>query len=142
MISVVRSLHRLAQADADPGLGARIDGGGRVVEDQDPRVDRERARDRQPLALAAREPDPALADHRVVAVRQLLDEFVRLREPRDPLDLGVVEVGRAEGDVLPDGRGEQERILRDDADGVAERGRARRRERRRRRPARGRRSTS
>ena len=51
-------------------LGRRVDRGGRVVEDQDPRVDDERARDRDPLALAARERDPALADHRVVAVRQ------------------------------------------------------------------------
>ena len=57
MISVVRSLHRLAQAEPDPRLGRRVDGRGRVVEDEDPRVDRERARDRDPLALAARERD-------------------------------------------------------------------------------------
>ena len=41
----------------------------RVVEDQHARIDDQRARDREPLALAARERDPALADHRVVAVR-------------------------------------------------------------------------
>ena len=100
MISVVRPRIASRRPSADPRLGRRVDGGGRVVEDEDPRVDRERARDREPLALAARERDPALADHRVVAVRQPLDELVRLREPGDPLDLVVVEVRRAEGDVL------------------------------------------
>ena len=85
--------HRLAQAEPDPRLGRRVDRGGRVVEDQDARVDDECARDRDPLALPARERDPALADHGVVALRQLLDELVRLREPRDALDLLVVESG-------------------------------------------------
>ena len=79
--------HRLAQAVADLRLGRRVDRRGRVVEDQDARVDDERARDRDALALAARERDPALADHGVVALRQPLDELVRLREPRRALDL-------------------------------------------------------
>ena len=104
-------LHRLAQAETDPGLGGRVHRSGRVVEDEDPRVDRECPCDRQPLALAAREGDAALADHGVVAVGKLLDELVRLGQPRDPLDLRVVEVGHAEGDVLPHAGGEQERIL-------------------------------
>ena len=120
MISVVRFFIASRRPTRIRASVRRVDGGGRVVEDEDPRVDGERARDRQPLALAARERDPALADHGVVAVGQLLHELVRLREPRDPLDLGVVEIRRAEGDVLPHGRGEQERILRDDPDGVAE----------------------
>ena len=64
MMIVVRSAHHLAQAGADPRLRRRVDRRGRVVEDQDPRVDQERARDRDPLALTARERDPALADRR------------------------------------------------------------------------------
>ena len=40
----------------------------RLVEDQDARVLEQDARDREPLALAARELVPALADDRVVAV--------------------------------------------------------------------------
>jgi hypothetical protein len=39
-----------------------------------------------------------------------------LREARDVPDLVVAEVGRPEGDVLSDGGGEEERVLRDDAD--------------------------
>src|ERR671937_673572 len=114
--------HRLAQPEPDPRLGRRVDRRGGVVEDEDPRVDGERARDRQPLALPARERDYALADHRVVALRQTLHELVRLREPRDARELLVVEVADAEGDVLPHRRREEERILRDDADRAPEGG--------------------
>src|SRR5919201_88700 len=103
--------HRLAQPEPDPRLGRRVDRRGGVVEDEDPRVDGERARDRQPLALPARERDPALADHRVVGLRQPLHELVRLREPGDAGELLVVEVADAEGDVLPHRRREEERIL-------------------------------
>src|SRR5918911_2239654 len=114
--------HRLTQAESDPRLGGRIDRRGGVVEDEDPRIDGERARDRQPLALTSGERDPALADHRVVALRQTLHELVRLREPRDARELLVVEIADAEGDVLPHRRREEERILRDDADRAPERG--------------------
>src|SRR5581483_9792390 len=81
--------HRLAQARPDQRLGRGVDGRGRVVEDQDPRVDGKRAGDREPLALAAGERDPALADDGVVALRQLLDEIVRLRRASRALDLLV-----------------------------------------------------
>src|SRR5919199_2297022 len=64
--------HRLAQAEPDSRPGGRIDRRGGVVEDEDPRIDGERARDRQPLALTSGERDPAFADHRVVALRQTL----------------------------------------------------------------------
>ncbi len=122
MISVVRPLITSRSPRADLRLRRRVDRGGRVVEDQDARVDREGARDRDPLPLAARERDAALADHRLVALRQPLDELVRLREPRDALDLGVAHLRAAERDVLAHGRREEERILRDDADLAAQRG--------------------
>src|SRR5919205_1904489 len=114
--------HRLTQAEPDPRLGGRIDRSGGVVEDEDPRIDGERARDRQPLALASRKRDPALADHSVVALRQTLHELVRLREPGDARELLVVEVADAEGDVLAHRGREEERILGDDSDRVPERG--------------------
>ena len=49
-----------------------------------PRVGEQRPGQRQPLPLAAGQGQPALADHRVVAVRQRLDELGRLggRAPR------------------------------------------------------------
>ena len=113
--------HRGGEAGADQRLRRRVDGGGGVVEDQDPRVDHERPRDREPLALAAGERDPALADHRVVAVGKLLDERVRLRRARRRLDELLVDVGHAERDVVAHARREEERILGDDADLAAER---------------------
>ena len=53
-------------------LGVQRAGG--LVEDQDGRVAEQRPGDRDPLPLAAREPGPALAEQRVVALRQLRDE--------------------------------------------------------------------
>ena len=51
-------------------LGLGVDRRQRVVEDQDPRVGGQRAGQRDPLALAARQRDAALADQRVVALGQ------------------------------------------------------------------------
>ena len=62
-------------------LAQRVEMRGRLVEDQDRRVLQEGARDRDALALAAAQRQPALADPRVVALRQPLDEPVRLCAP-------------------------------------------------------------
>ena len=48
-----------------------------------------RAGDRQPLALAARQPHAALADHGRVALRQRGDEFVRVGVARRGFELGL-----------------------------------------------------
>ena len=92
MMSVVRSRVAARRPARMLRLGRRVDRCGRVVEDQDARVDRERARDRDALPLAAGERDPALADHGVVALRQPLDELVRLRSPRGALDVLLRQV--------------------------------------------------
>ena len=89
------ALHHLAQPALYRRLGARVDGGRGVVEDQDPRVRDQRSRDRDALALAARERHPALADDRVVAVGQPRDEVVRLGSPRGLLDLVLRRVRAA-----------------------------------------------
>ena len=57
-----------AQAVLDPALGVEVDVRRRLVEDQDPRVGDERARERDELALAGRELYAALADLRVQAL--------------------------------------------------------------------------
>ena len=56
---------------------------------------RKRARDRDALALAAAQRQPALADARVVAVGQARDEVVRLGAARRELDLLARRVRRA-----------------------------------------------
>jgi hypothetical protein len=113
--------HDLTQARPDLRLRRRVDGCGRVVEDEDPRIDEERPRDRDALTLTAREGDPALADHCVVAVRQLEDEVVGLRRSRRGLDGLERCVGHAERDVVADRCREEERILRDDPDLASQR---------------------
>ena len=72
--------HRLAQALADRGLGGRVDRGGGVVEDQDARVDQQRAGDRDALPLAAGQRDAALADDGLVAFWKVGDVFVEARD--------------------------------------------------------------
>ena len=68
-----------------------------LVEDQDRRVLQDRARDRDALALSAGELDAALADERVVAVRQRLDELGRVRElgGASHLRVGGARAGRS-----------------------------------------------
>ena len=114
MMIVVRPCIASLKRESDAGLGRRVHRRGRVVEDEDARVDEQRACDRNALPLTARERDPALADERVVAVRQPLDELVCLRCARSPFHVGERGVREPEGDVLPHRRRKEERILRDD----------------------------
>ena len=70
MMNVVRPAIASSSASLMLLLGRGVDRGGRVVEDQHARVGEQRARDRDPLALAAGQRQAALADARVVALRQ------------------------------------------------------------------------
>ena len=78
-------VHRVELA-LDRRLGLGVDRRERVVEDQDRRVEQQRARERGALALSAREHHAALAHDRVVAVGQVLDVLRELRAlaPRAP----------------------------------------------------------
>ena len=82
MMIVVRPCHHLGERGADLVLLRRVDRRRRVVEDQDPRVGEHRARDRDALPLPTRQREAVLADDRLVAVGQLVDEVVGAREPR------------------------------------------------------------
>ena len=59
------------QRGLDLPLGADVDRRGRLVEDEDPRVGEQRAREGDELALPEREPDAALAELGLVAVLEL-----------------------------------------------------------------------
>ena len=93
-------------------LAGRVEVGHRLVHHQDRRVLQQRACDRDALPLPAGHPRAELPGHGVVAVGQLDDELVRLGGPGGRLDLRVGGVGAAEPDVVPQGRVEQERVLR------------------------------
>ena len=75
---------RRPQAADERALRMGVDGRERVVEHEHAGVRNQRAGERHALALAAGEVDAALADQRVVAVRQLVDEVSRRRPPRRP----------------------------------------------------------
>ena len=93
----------------------------RFVENEDRRIPQQRPRDCQALALPARQQNSALADHRVVTLRQLRDELVRIGVARRRLDLVARGVGLAETQILFDGAVEQVGVLVDDGDHPAER---------------------
>ena len=110
------------EGPADEGVGAGVDGGGRVVEDEDLRPLEQGAGDAQALLLASGHIGAALLDAGVVAVGELPDELVGLGELAGADELGVGGVGVAPAQVLLDGAGEQDVLLQDDGDLVAQPG--------------------
>ena len=116
MMMVVRPFITSAQSVTDPGPSVVASTeAGRVVEDQDARVDEQRPRDRDPLALSSRECDsrsPTTVSYpcgssrmKSCACAACAAAYRLVRRVRHP-----------EGDVVANRRGEEERILRDDPD--------------------------
>lgn len=97
-----------------------VDGGGGVVEEEEPGVGEDRPGQRDALALAAGEGEAVLADLGVVALGQLGDEPVGLGGAGGGLDLLLGGVREAVGDVGADGVGEEEGVLGDESDGGAQ----------------------
>ena len=105
----------------DFALGVAVERGGRLVEQQDRRRLQDGAGDGDALLLAAGKLQAALADLGLVAVRRHADEIVDLGEPRRLLDLGIGRLPAAVADVVADGVVEQHGVLRNHADGGAQR---------------------
>src|SRR5262245_61893613 len=95
-------------------LRRRIESRGRFVKNQNRRIADDRSRNRYALALSARKRRAALADHRFIAIRQSLDEFMRIGQPGGAEDLFASGVGFAVGDVPPEGGAEKNRLLQDE----------------------------
>ena len=102
-------------------LGVAVERGRGLVEKEDRRRLEDGAGDGDTLLFAAGELEAALADFGFVAFRRQPDEAVDLRHPRRLLHLGVGRVPAAVADVVTDGVVEQHRVLRDHADGGAQR---------------------
>jgi hypothetical protein len=89
----------------------------RLVEDEHLRIAEQRPRERDPLALPARQPHAVVAQARRVAVGQRADERVGVRLPRGRFDRTVVDRDvAAVGDVLAHRRVEERQVLPDDGD--------------------------
>ena len=116
MTNVVRPCAQRAQAVLDQRLALAVEARGRLVEHQDARVGQDRARDRDALALPARQLDAALADDRVVLLLEPVDELVGVRDAADLANLLQRRVRPAVADVVGDGAVEQEVVLEHDAE--------------------------
>ena len=89
----------------DRRLDLAVQRRGRLVQHQDRRVLQDHPGDGDPLALAAGQLDPALADMRVVAaaavpILEPEDELVRVRPPRRVLHLRIRRARPAVADVV------------------------------------------
>ena len=109
-------LHR----GGDVRLGDEVEVRGRLVEQEEDRVDELGAGQRDQLALTGRQRPAALGQLVVVPAREAGDEVVRTDRPSRRLDLGVARLGPAVGDVVADRAREEERLLRHVAELVAE----------------------
>src|SRR3989454_4332882 len=111
-----RSLDHPVDGLLHQALGLAVERTGGLVEDQDLWVRDDRAGDGDTLALAARQANPPVADHRVVPVGERHDEVVGVPDLRGADDGRLRDLVPAVRDVLPDRGVEQERLLRDDAE--------------------------
>ncbi len=110
--AVENRLHALL----DQLLGLGVDGGGRLVHDEDPRIRQQGAGEGHQLFLAGGKTVAALADIGVVAVFQRADEAVRIHVAGGGFDFPVGGIKPAVADVFPNGTAEQMRPLQHDAE--------------------------
>ena len=113
--------HQAVEAFEHLVLAVLVQRGGGLVEDDHRRVAQQRAGDPDALPLAAGEAHALGAEFGVVALGEGLDELVR-RGRLGGLDDVVWGGVRAVGDVLADRAGEEDRVLQDDRDLVAQPG--------------------
>ena len=111
-----RRAAQVSQVAVHQPLGDGVEGAGRLVQQQDARLLRQRARQGDPLALAARERRAAVGQRRGVAHRHAAMS-AWMHASRAACST-IVERQRRVGqrDVLADRRAEQVRVLGDDAD--------------------------
>src|ERR1035438_3937362 len=96
------AFHEAAERFEDRCFRFGVQAGSRFIENEYRRVADHGARDSDALALTARERYAALAHHRVVPVRHLLDEFMGIGELRRLDDLLAIRFRLAVRNVLPD----------------------------------------
>ena len=95
---------------------SRVEGAGRLVENEDARIADQGAGDADQLPLSHRQSLPPFAQHGVVALRQALDEIMGAHELGHRHDAAGILVGDAHGDVFPHRTGEELQLLRHAAD--------------------------
>ena len=120
MTKDVRPRKEPVQRPLDELLRGRIDAGRRFIENEHGRVLEQRPRDGDALLFSHGELYAALADMRVVAFRQDRDELVHASRARHLLDFRPGRTGPAEAEIVKNGTVEEKRLLRNDADLLAQ----------------------
>ncbi len=98
------------------GFRLRVEGGGRLVQDEDRGAPHESPGQRDSLPLSAGDTGATLPDGRLVALGQALHDLVDAGVPGGGLDLVVGGIRSAEPDVLPDRQVEEVALLEHDAE--------------------------
>ena len=119
---VVAALHDFVEGGVDLGFGDGVERAGGLVEDQDRRVLQQRARDRQPLPLAAGQHAAALAGMGLELLVAALDELQRLGAAGRDAHFLVGSVWLADPQIVGQRSVEQQRLLKHHADVPAQRG--------------------
>ncbi|MNP40314.1 hypothetical protein D3C76_1339480 [compost metagenome] len=99
------------QCFGDHRLVLCIEGGGRLVHQQDGRILDQRTGNADALALTARQPGTAFTDLGVEAVRQARDDFADAGQPGGVFERCSTGVGFANADVVGDAALEQPGVL-------------------------------
>ena len=120
MQRVVRSAHQLVQRGLHEAFGLGVQRAGGFIEHQDGGVSQDGAGDGDALALAAGQRHPFFADLRVIALGPFHDEVVGVSMFRGHHDLRFGRAGPAQRDVVPDRIIEQDDVLGDHRDLVAQ----------------------
>ena len=115
-----RILEVLAKGCADLCLCSRIHSACAVVQDQDVWLLEESACDTQALLLTARHIDAALPEVGVIPIRKAHDKVVGLGIPGSFLDLLLRRSCISPHQVLTDGAGEEDVLLKHDTDRAAQ----------------------
>ena len=108
------------QALLNDGLGGGVEGARRLVKEENGRAADQSPSNRDPLPLARRHPDAALADRLVVALWPRGDKVVGAGLAGRSLDLGAGRVGTAVADVVDKGAAEKKDVLGNDGERGAE----------------------
>ncbi len=108
-------LHQEAEPVLNHGLALRIEGAGRLIQNQNAGIGQDRPCDRQTLPLTAGELNPTLAHDRLIALSETLRELVYTRDTAGLQKLFFTGLRPRKHDVLADGAVEQKRLLQYDA---------------------------
>ena len=114
------AFHQAVQSGLHDLFAFRIESRRRFVEDENPRILQDSPGDGDALALAAGQSAAPVADDGFIAVRQAHDEVMGVGRLGSRYDFVVAGVQPAVKDIFPDRRVEQHRLLRHQADLLAQ----------------------